>query len=113
MIRALIAALALCLGVVTLSAGAIEEEHQTDPTSDCLAVWDPFCPQGTPWEESGGGDDYPSGCKHCEATATGDKCSQVAEGMTGRTNCSHIYEGEDPVWCETSGQFCENITVTP
>lgn len=105
--------MACCVfGLSVDDSHAQEEEHQDGGTSECIASWDPFCPRGTPTEEGGGGGDYPSDCYFCEMTPTGEKCSQVAEGSTGRTDCSNIWEGTDPVWCETSAAFCENITVT-
>jgi hypothetical protein len=110
--KAMLSTVALLMCMIAFNAHAFEEWNDTDEPSDCLADWDPFCPQGSPG--SGGGGDYPSPCYYCEMTTTGGKCSQVPEGSTGKTDCSNVYEGTDPVWCETSGNtFCENISVTP
>lgn len=110
----LVCFLVVLAAFVTISAAAMEEEHDTQPPTDCVAEWDPFCPQGTPSEDDWPYDDtYPNPCVYCELTPTGGKCSQVAEGQTGRHNCTTTWIGTDPVYCTTSGEFCENISVTP
>ena len=108
--KGLLCSVALVVCMTALNAHAFEEWNDTDEPSDCIANWDPFCPQGSP---GGGGGDYPSLCYYCEMTPTGGKCSQVAEGQTGRQNCTNTYFEMDPIFCEASGTFCENISVTP
>ena len=105
-----LAVLYTCFGLVSPAGAQPQEEHQPYEPPECIADWDPFCPQGTP----GGGDsDYPQWCFKCELTTTGEKCVQTAEGETGREDCTTVWEGADPISCSTSGTFCENITITP
>lgn len=111
--RFLIAALVMVMcGSIVVVAEAIEEKHDTDPSSDCIATWDPFCPLGTP---TGGGDDsYPGACQDCLPNSNGDlRCAQVAEGQTGRHSCTTTWYETTPISCTASGEFCENISVTP
>lgn len=93
-----------------------EEEHQNDGSNDCIASWDPFCPRGTPTEEddpaSGTGD--AEDCYICESGyIAGIGNAQVcmdAGSQSGRTVCD---DGWFYSYCDLSGAFCDNITVSP
>jgi hypothetical protein len=94
---------------------AQEEEFQGGGSGDCIASWDPFCPQGTPWEESdpapGTGD--PGDCYVCETgyiVGVGNAQVCVSAGSTGRTVCD---DGLLYSYCDLSGAFCDSVTVTP
>lgn len=94
---------------------AQEEEFQDGGPGDCIASWDPFCPQGTPWEESdpAPGTGGPEDCYTCETgyiAGLGNAQVCVSAGSTGRTVCD---DGLLYSYCDLSGAFCDSVTVTP
>jgi hypothetical protein len=108
-----VAILCVVLGTAFQSSGRIEEEHQPDDTSDCIASWDPFCPAGTPTENGDDEDDWQTYCMECKWVENGPRCRQVAQGQTGREGCTVVWVELVPTSCKTHDAFCENITITP
>lgn len=78
--------------------------YSEDPGDSCLGSDDPFCD----FTDRDG--DYPSWCFVCSEEMT---CIMQDEGKTGRTSCTAVTEGTEPVDCWTYDNFCENVTVSP